>query len=184
MKLGLMVRLPIKLQKKYFAMKRCLNFVFVFCLIFGMANIVYSQTSKCIPKSNASCAKKAATCDTSKNKKPNCVIVACGPEGTKVREAEVIIQLREKMVALKVEMQNHPNLKFKAEMIERPLPVGKNDDESLVILQKELVEIEKEINRQIPQTKFIAEKNKSKFNNKAQWVASLNQRVEQLKNSL
>ncbi len=164
-------------------MKKYLRIIFAFQLIFGLASFAAAQSNKCTPKSSAACIKKTTACSVTKNN-ANCVMVACGPEGTKVSEAKIITALREKLVALRNDMHNHPSLNLDAQFAEHSISIGKDDDESLAILQVEIEKIEKEMNRQIPQARFISNEAEIKYENKAQLVASLNQRVERLKSNL
>ena len=148
-------------------MEKHVRFYLAIIMVAASFNVATAQEKKCTPKAIANCS---AVCDVKK-----CVPVGCGPEGTKKEEARVISELRTKIITLKKEIAASPSHKLFDNSIVADVPVGKDDDESLVLLQREVEGLERIFSK-----KEINNANASAFPNRALWVASLYQRVESL----
>ena len=124
-----------------------------------------------------SCTLASPSCSTLKKSKTSCAITACGPKGTKTNEAKVITDLRNEVSYLKKEFKNKASHNFDSQFLNTPVPTGNGDDDSLVLLEKEITYIENVIGHRSTISTDALEEGA----NKAQLLASLSERVQQIK---
>ncbi|HMC00702.1 MAG TPA: hypothetical protein VKN14_06675 [Flavobacteriaceae bacterium] len=134
---------------------------------------LFAQQKDCSQKITA--LAKKHTCE-----KSSCCATSCGPTGTKVSEAKVITVLRDKILTLKNELKSKTSYSFNSDLMSKSVPVGENDENSIVLLEEEIKALENELSLKIT-TFNLLPANKEKFDNKAKLIAYLDTRVEHIK---
>ncbi|MDY8134346.1 hypothetical protein [Aquimarina sp. 2201CG5-10] len=128
-------------------------------------------------KSKTTCATSATASDISTS---GCSPSSCRGAKTKFGEAKIITTLRSNLIALKANMEKSKKINFEARSYDIHGIVGKTDEESLVIITKEVKIVEQafseKLNYKTPE--FILPESKAKQ------VVYLTNRIEALKKLL
>ncbi|WP_420399697.1 hypothetical protein [Flagellimonas sp.] len=160
-------------------MKLSFKSIFFSALLMLMSHMVFAQ-SNCSTadtngeKSAKSCESKVATAGESTS---GCSPTACRGAKTKFGEAKVISTLRLDLIDLKVGMEQSVVHGFDAQSYDIHGIIGKNDEESLNIIIKEVKVVEKEIAEKL--NKRLAEFQLPE--NKAKQIQYLSNRIKGLK---
>ena len=153
----------------------------VFCMNISQAQKTACCSSKATtPKACAPANSVSTVANTTKGTTSGCNPSACRGAKTKFGEAKVISDLRLNLIALKGEMESYEKIEFPQRSYDIHGIIGKTDDESLEIIEREV---------KIVEAQFV-----EKFNlnlatsdmpeNKAKKVKYLSERIELFKNTL
>lgn len=149
----------------------------LFALLFGLSLQAQTDNSK---KSSTDCSA-ALGCNPSKDKATSgCSPSSCRGAKTKFGEAKVISELREKLIAIKANLEKSSDPVMSKRSYDIHDIVGETDEESLLILIRELKTIEGELSEK---TNYKVEEFELP-SNKARQVRYINERMDALDTAL